>query len=137
MEFIDNTGHIFSLPTYREEPIGYEFEENPYIFWVDSEQTSRLSVGNFYARVINMLFEIPERVDSINDKYSFEISCDSHVFTLLNPTQIQNLIDETTSLFDTIDIVDSEKDLRQQSLTNDDLYVIRTYEQYENSRSGL
>lgn len=133
MEFIDNTGHIFSLPTYREEPIGYEFEENPYIFWVDSSQTSRLSVGNFYARVINMLFEIPERVDNINDKYSFEISCDSHVFTLLNPTQIQNLIDETTSLLDTIDIVSDKEDLRQQKLTNNDLYVIRTYEQYENS----
>ena len=30
MEFIDNTGHIFSLPSYKEEPIGYEYEEYSY-----------------------------------------------------------------------------------------------------------
>ena len=30
MEFVDNTGHIFSLKSYDEKPIGYEYEETPY-----------------------------------------------------------------------------------------------------------
>ena len=27
MNFLDNSGHIFSLPSYVEEPIGYEYDE--------------------------------------------------------------------------------------------------------------
>ena len=36
MQFIDHTGHIFSLPSYKSNPIGYEYDMNEYIFWVDS-----------------------------------------------------------------------------------------------------
>ena len=48
MEFVDNTGHIFSLPSYNEKPIGYEYDEYSYVFWIDSNNTSKLSVNNFY-----------------------------------------------------------------------------------------
>ena len=34
MEFVDNTGHIFSLPSYNEKPIGYEYEEYSYVSFV-------------------------------------------------------------------------------------------------------
>ena len=55
MDFIDNSGHIFSLPSYQEEPVGYEFEENKYIFWVDAPNTNVLSINNYYVKTINFL----------------------------------------------------------------------------------
>ena len=29
MFFVNNSGHIFELPSFSEKPIGYEYEENP------------------------------------------------------------------------------------------------------------
>lgn len=130
MEFIDNTGHIFSLPSYTEEPIGYEYEENPYTFWIDSDKTSRLSVNNYYSRVINMLYEIPEDETDINEKYSFEISIDSNIYTLLSPVELHDMISGISDIRDYIEIVKPSEgiDIRKKTLTNDDLLVIKTYE---------
>ena len=47
MDFLDNSGHIFSLQSFYEEPIGYEFEETKYIFWIDSANTNYLSINNY------------------------------------------------------------------------------------------
>ena len=32
MNFIDHTGHIFSLESYSMQPIGYEYDENTFSF---------------------------------------------------------------------------------------------------------
>ena len=32
MYFLDNSAHIFHLPDYNKKPIGYEYEEQDYIF---------------------------------------------------------------------------------------------------------
>jgi len=54
MEFIDHTGHIFSLPSYSEYPVGYEYDTNDYIFWLENN-IGKLSVDNFYMLPIRPL----------------------------------------------------------------------------------
>lgn len=131
MEFIDNTGHIFSLPTYSEEPIGYEYEENPYTFWIDSDKMSHLSVNNYYAKVINMLYEIPDDCENINDRFTFNISINSNIYTLLSPVEIQDMVSGMSSIKDYIEIIKPSDniDIRKKELTNDDLLVVKTHEQ--------
>ena len=55
MDFLDKSGHIFNLPSYKYEPIGYEFEENDYVFWVDDPNTKYLAVNNYYIKCINFI----------------------------------------------------------------------------------
>ena len=130
MEFVDNTGHIFSLPSYDKKPIGYEYEENPYIFWIDSQTANHLSIDNYYGRVINVLFEVEDTDIDVNERYSFEISMDSKVFTLISPLKFNEQIDNLSSIKDCVNIVDTRNgiDLLSQRLTNDDLIVIKTTE---------
>ena len=66
MEFVDNTGHIFSLPSYNEKPIGYEYEEYSYVFWIDANNTSKLSVNNYYSKPIYALYELQNDYDAID-----------------------------------------------------------------------
>ena len=82
MEFVDNTGHIFSLPSYNEKPIGYEYEEYSYVFWIDSNNTSKLSVNNFYSKPIYALYELITLIFNISFvwKYLFIMT---GIFTLL------------------------------------------------------
>ena len=58
MEFIDRTGHIFSLPHFSSNPIGYEFDENPYVFWFDNMFGPNLSVDCYYIKPIKLLLPI-------------------------------------------------------------------------------
>ena len=60
MQFIDHTGHIFSMPSYSMNPIGYEYEETNYIFWIDSEYSSKLSVDTYYMKPIRVLVKYVE-----------------------------------------------------------------------------
>jgi hypothetical protein len=39
MDFIDKTGHIFSLDEYASYPEGYLYNENKYVFWMESNYT--------------------------------------------------------------------------------------------------
>lgn len=55
MEFIDHTGHIFSLPDYSKFPVGYEYSENPYVFWLSDCYSSQLSIDCFYIKPIYIL----------------------------------------------------------------------------------
>ena len=69
MEFIDHTGHIFSLPSYNEYPVGYEYDTNDYIFWINNEYTGRLSTETFYMKPIRpLLYNSTINIDSC--KYS-------------------------------------------------------------------
>ena len=71
MNFIDHTGHIFSLPSYSNFPAGYEYDEQPYIFWLN--ESNKLSVNNYYIKPIRILLdenlneneELMEKIGSI------------------------------------------------------------------------
>jgi hypothetical protein len=86
MQFIDNTGHIFEMQSYSEYPVGFEYETTPYIFWLNSEYSNKLSVRNYYALPIRMLFE------STNDIIYMEvknIKSDIYSFANINEENIE------------------------------------------------
>lgn len=146
MEFLDNTGHIFSLPTYNELPIGYDYEEQPYIFWIDALYTDKLSIDNCYAKVINALIKIDheENIDEyyINKRYDIDIQIEnSNIFSLLKPVELNNIIEEVDNVKEYIEIIrydqNSEsytKNISTNHLTNDDLLIVRTTESYNDEQ---
>lgn len=75
MKFIDDTGHIFEITEYNVEPIGYQYEMSPYIFWVDSDYSTKLSVNNWYVKPIRFL------CDNISN---LEITINSDIFKLID-----------------------------------------------------
>lgn len=147
MEFVDNTGHIFSLKSYDEKPIGYEYEETPYIFWIDSD-TSKLSVNNYYARPIYALYRLNENYDieNLQDdenspiKISIEIE-KSNVYKLIASKKLNEYLesDSYTNLNDYIDLnnIDDNTTYLNSTLTNKDLFVIKTTETIESENKNL
>ena len=81
MEFINNTGHIFSLPSFNEKPIGYEYEEYSYIFWIDTEN-SRLSVNNYYSKPIYALYQLQQINNHLNLRYLYKYLSLIHYFKI-------------------------------------------------------
>ena len=83
MQFIDNTGHIFYQQSYSELPIGYEYETNDYIFWIDDENYCghKLSIDNYYIKPIRAL--VSNKVDKIS------IKIDSKIFKLISSSSVQ------------------------------------------------
>lgn len=149
MEFTDNTGHIFSLPSYSEKPIGYEYEEYSYIFWIDASNSSKLSINNYYSRPIYALYELKTDIskeDLENDEdpiIDIEIYVNnSNVFNLISSKNIHNYIlsNKYTNLNDYIDLNDlkdngEETSMIKSKLTNKDLFVLMTTEQLNKSTS--
>ena len=142
MEFVDNTGHIFSLKSYNEKPIGYEYDETPYIFWLDSN-TSKLSVNNFYSRSIYCLYlmnndyDISSLEDDENSPIEISIEIEnSNVFSLISSKKINEhiLSENYNDLNDYIDLNSLDNDSSKcisKSLSNKDLCVIKTTETIE------
>ena len=99
MEFINNTGHIFSLPSFNEKPIGYEYEEYSYVFWIDTEN-SRLSVNNYYSKPIYALYQLQSdivfnngQIKNIDDTIEIEIYFkDTNVFSLISSEKMNEYI---------------------------------------------
>ena len=84
MEFIDRTGHIFSLPSYDTYPTGYEYETFDYIFYLEDEYVRRLSVNNYYIKPVRVLLHKDSgAVDALS------IKVDSSVFRLIGSKAIQ------------------------------------------------
>ena len=93
MEFLDTNHRIFSLPSFKEKPIGYQNNNQSYIFWVDSNNQSYLSVDNYYIQTIYCLLNLNEygldiflkQVKNINktdiEKIEYWLTGESHVFT--------------------------------------------------------
>ena len=145
MEFIDNTGHIFSLKSYNEKPIGYEYNENSYIFWIDS-LTSKLSINNYYSRPIYILYSLDNdyNIDDLKDdedspvKISIEIE-NSDVYKLIASSELNDYITSNNynNLNDYIDLgeVNTESSYLKSSLSNKDLFVIKTTETIENNKN--
>jgi len=146
MKFVDNTGHIFSLPSYKEKPIGYEYEEYSYVFWIDSTSTSKLSVNNYYSKPIYALYELSDNIDLDelkDDKKSpldIEIYVEnSNVFKLISSNDLQEYIlsDKYNNINDYIDLNDynQENSIIKSKLTNKDLYTVVTSENVSNLTS--
>ena len=104
MNFIDRTGHIFSLTHYDQYPIGYEYQETPYIFWFDSENSSKLSVNNYYFKPIRVVTKVKE-----NDKVHVNIKIEnSNIFHIIDSDIIENKLLNINSLNDSIELFESE-----------------------------
>jgi len=86
MNFIDNYGHVFSLPSYDKKPIGYQYEENRYIFWINDKEENKLSINNYYVKIVNLLLDYEELS-------KIEITCESERFKLMKYSQVKNSID--------------------------------------------
>ena len=132
MYFLDNSAHIFELPDYSRNPIGYEYDEQDYIFWFeDQNDNTRLSVNNYYGKVINVLFELPniKNIDetSISLLYDIEITCDSENFKLIKAEDFQESINEQKSIIDFIDI-----DNQSKVLNSDDILIIKITQENKN-----
>jgi len=137
MDFLDNSGHIFTLPSYSSEPIGYEFEENEYVFWCDDPNTKYLSINNYYIKVINFIVYYDNmNFNNFNDLVNVEITLESTKFWLLNPQQIQEMVNNNQSIHDYIqlheDYFSSEPESMLKRLTNDDLIVLTLNQTDEN-----
>lgn len=115
MEFIDKTGHIFSLQSFDSYPTGYEYETFDYIFYLEDEYVKRLSVNNFYIKPIRCL------IDKNNGKLtSLSINIDSGVFKLIGSKTIQQ---QTAKGIFNIEFDENDSEFNT-SLTLDDIYVI-------------
>jgi len=151
MEFVDNTGHIFSLPSYKEKPIGYEYDEYSYIFWIDSNNTSKLSVNNFYSKPIYALYELNKdfNIEELEDDYNkildIEIYFDnSNVYKLISSKELQNLISQKDfKLTDYVNLNlfnndEEQYNLLKSKLINEDLYCVKTEEiKYANEQDVI
>ena len=94
---LDHSGHIFSLQSYNTKPIGYEYDENPYIFWInDTKDNQQISINNYYVRSINAIFEIDSNLYSDNisldDLLNIEITINSKIFGFIPAAKLQNVI---------------------------------------------
>ena len=136
MYFLDNSAHIFKLPDYNKKPIGYEYDEQDYIFWFeDQNDNTRLSVNNYYGKIINVLFEVSNITDLNNTLvskiYDIEITCDSDNFKLVKAIDFQNAINKQESILDYIDIENQSKKL--SSIDNeDDILIIKVTQDNKN-----
>lgn len=143
MQFIDHTGHMFHLPSYDVEPIGYEFDEMDYVFWLNSDYSFKLSVNTYYIKPIRFLFKHDHQESGIKGGFSFgfsngfdnksgdlnyniEISSNSKKFSLLGSRQIQEMIERNDSALDGIKI--NEESMKKSYLTVDDLCIIDNLE---------
>lgn len=104
MNFIDRTGHIFSLDSYDNYPIGYEYQETPYIFWFDTENSSKLSVNNYYFKPIRTVTKVKEG-DIINVNIKVE---NSNIFHIIDSDIIENKLLNINTINDSIELFESE-----------------------------
>ena len=127
MKFIDNNGHIFTINSYNEFPVGYEYEENHYIFWINKEHQNHLSINNYYAKVINILIPLNEN-ESFDDLYNITININSEKFSLINSANISEYVNNIKDINDYINI-ENKKDITNE-LHNNDLFCIKTSENH-------
>ena len=73
MNFLDRSGHIFNLTSYPYEPIGHEFEENDYIFWIDNPKMNKLSINNYYVKTIYLVVPF-DKIPSNSTSKEFEFT---------------------------------------------------------------
>lgn len=118
MEFIDHTGHIFSIPSYSEKPVGYQYDVNKYIFWINNPyNTHKLSVGQWYIESIRPVVDLYDHnIESVEIKIH-----DSSIYYLIGPNMIQEQLEKNKSVIDAIEL---DPDDFKKTLENDDLQNI-------------
>lgn len=103
MNFIDRTGHIFSLTSYDEYPIGYEYQETPYKFWFESEKGQALSVDNYYFKPIRIVTRINE-----NDRVNIDVKIEnSNKFWLIDSKTIDDKLLKLSTINDSIELFEN------------------------------
>lgn len=123
MEFVDNSGHIFSLNNYTEYPDGYLYNDHPYVFWMNDKEGTNLSINCYYIRPVRILLDkLAPRQDR-----DIEILIEkSNHYKLLSSKKVQELLEGNSFLMQDIEI-DEAEDLTQK-LTKDDLLQIEINE---------
>lgn len=99
MEFIDNVGHVFSLKSYEDNPIGEKYNEQDYIFWIKEDQ---ISINNYYILPIKFLVDLDTFKITNEEDFKISIESDSLFFKLIGCKTIQEKIENTTDLRDCI-----------------------------------
>lgn len=123
MEFIDHTGHIYTLKSFSSEPVGYQWNINKYVFWINNpSNTHKLSIDRWYTKSIYPVFDIKERGD-IEDVEIYIHN--SNIYKLISPIKIQSLIEENKLITDDIEI-DSTSFI--DLLRKDDLIIAKIHE---------
>ena len=131
MEFIDHTGHIFSLPHYNNYPNGYQYDEQIYTFWMNDEYNNNLSVGCYYIKPIKMLIDKKTLNNDELGDVTIQIES-SNVFRLLSPLSVQNKIQNNSieNIFNDIEFNEGNFNNGISSdfktiLTSDDIVVVQ------------
>lgn len=95
MEFIDHTGHKFSLESYTKYPLGYDTTTLPFTFWLSSYNNGRkLSVKNWYCLPIWILVNQTgedEEGNWISEEYVETIEIHSSTFWILTYPMLREL----------------------------------------------
>lgn len=87
MDFIDNTGNVFSLENYTD-CTGYELKENRYVFWIDNPIGDfNLSVNTYYIKQITPYIN-NINIININNIISINIQLVSDLFSLIKYNDI-------------------------------------------------
>ena len=125
MEFIDSTGHIFSLPSYEDKPINLEYSEGDYVFWL---KDSSVSINNYYIKPVRFLLNeniitdnlYEDDYGNLNTYFSLEISNNSQFYKLISPKYLQSQLEQSDSISKPIGL---DKSQFVNKLTLDDFYL--------------
>ena len=95
MELIDHTGHIYSLPSFKEYPVGYEYETFKHTLWLEDEYARQLSINEWYIRPVRIILH--KDTGLLHDVIA---SIDSAVYRLISGKTIQDKIAETGTMIE-------------------------------------
>ena len=117
MEFIDHTGHIFSLTSFSSYPTGYEYEIFKHVLWVEDTYMNKLSINEWYIQPVRVLLH----KDIYNNcPETFKVTVDSGVFKLISGS----LINETVKNNGMYIELDESSDTFKSELLLDDMMII-------------
>ena len=97
MEFIDSTGHVFSLPTYNDKPVIYEYKENDYIFWLSND---KVSINNYFIKPIRFIVPIEEifNDNELIEEFNINVKIESQFYRLIGPKTIQEKLEKVNNI---------------------------------------
>ena len=129
MEFIDNTGHIFSLKSFDDNYINLDFKEQDYIFWLKDYS---VSVNNYYIKPIRFLIEY-DLIEKSLDTFDLEITNNSKFYKLIGPKYLQNKLENISNLSESITL--DKNNFKDKLVLNDFYFDKETFELEENTEN--
>ena len=121
MEFIDNTGHIFSLPSYEDNPISLQYTENDYIFWMTD---STVSIKNYYIKPVRFIISY-ETVNSNIDNFNLDVYAESGFYQLISQKYLQTKLEQNNDISESVGL---DKSQFVNHLTLEDFYFSKENE---------